>query len=97
MVIVAKVSFPRSYLNQAVAVYTGLPTLPLGIRLYGPFFRPDSDRVNAVAVYQLGAFDHALALKLIRERYRSFDDIPDFTKEIQEWHEFREMLAAWFN
>ena len=97
MVIVAKVSFPRSHLNQAVSVYMGLPKLPSGFRLSGPFFRPDSEMVHAVTVYHLEADSLPEALKLIRDRYRGFRGIPGFTKDIQEWHEFREMLAAWFN
>jgi hypothetical protein len=97
MVIVAKVSFPRSQLNQAVAVYMGLPPVPSGVRLSGPFFRPDSETVHAVAVYHLESDSQPEILALVRDRYRGFKGIPGFTKDIQEWHEFREMLAAWFN
>lgn len=97
MVIVAKVSFPRLHLNQAVAVYTGLPAVPAGVTLSGPFFRPDSQMVHAVAVYHLDQESQDGALALIRDRYRSFKEVPGFTKDIQEWQEYREMLAAWFN
>ncbi len=98
MVILAKISFPRSHLNQAVSVYMGLPPVPPGISLSGPFFRPDSEMIHAIAVYHLeDANSHPESLALIRNRYRGFRDIPGFTKDIQEWHEFREMLAAWFN
>jgi len=97
MVIVAKVSFPRNQLNQAVSVYMGLPPVPPGVRLSGPFFRPDAEMVHAVAVYHLEPGSQPETLALIRDRYRGFKGIPGFSKDIQEWQEFREMLAAWFN
>ena len=74
-----------------------LPPLPAVIKLSGPFFRPDADMVHAVAVYRLEAEGQEEALSLIRERYWGFKGIPGFSEDIQEWHEFREMLAAWFN
>lgn len=97
MVVVARVSFPRRHLNQAVSVYTGLPQLPAGIRLSGPYFRPEADRVHAVTVYHLSAESQPDALDLVHARYRNFQDIPGFEKEIEPWQEYREMLAAWFN
>jgi hypothetical protein len=97
MVIVAKVSFPRRHLNQAVTVYTGLPPLPAGVTLSGPYFRPDADLVHAVSVYHFAFESQADALQLVNKRYRGFQDIPGFAKEIEAWHEYREMLAAWFN
>jgi hypothetical protein len=97
MVIVAKISFPRQHLNRAVAVYTGLPPVPAGIKLSGPYFHPEANLVHAVAIYHLAEESQADGLRLIRDRYQRFQDIPDFVEEILEWHEYWEMLAAWFN
>lgn len=95
MVIIATVHFPRLHLNQAVAAYTGLPMLPPEIQRNGPFLRTAEGRVNAVTLYTAQEEAAADLLPKIRERYQCFADIPDFNYEIQEWREFRELLADW--
>ncbi|NTV14740.1 MAG: hypothetical protein HGA96_12550 [Desulfobulbaceae bacterium] len=95
MVIVAQVSFPRSHLTQAVTTYTGLPQLPLGVIKNGPFFRTSDVTVFAFTFYNLPDDDTVGHLDMLRVRFQSFSVIPEFHCELQEWQEFREMLAAW--
>jgi len=95
MVIIAKASFPRRYLNQAVAAYTGLQPLPPEIVRTGPFFRTTTDIIQAIGIYNLPESAGQETLALLQERYRGFYAIPGFTLDIQEWREFREMLADW--
>lgn len=95
MVIIAKVHFPRRHLNLAVAAYTGLPQLPPEVLRSGPFLRSAEGIVNAITVYTSQEGAAADLLAKIRERYQCFATIPDFHNDIQEWREFRELLADW--
>lgn len=95
MVVVARISFPRRHLNQAVAVYTGLPPLPPWIVKNGPFLQAGGDTVQVLAIYDIRQEAVAEALAELRERYSCFTAIPDFVCDIQAWREFREILASW--
>lgn len=95
MVIIARVHFPRCHINQAATAYTGLPALPPEIQRSGPFFRTDGDRVNAITIYSVPEGAAPDQLSGLRERYRPFAAIPDFSCDIHEWRDFRETLADW--
>lgn len=95
MVVIAKISFPRCHLNQAVAVYTGLPPVPPGVLRNGPFFQLGSDQVHAITIFTLPDEFPPETLTLLRERTQAFAAIPDFSCDIQEWREFREFLSGW--
>lgn len=95
MVVVARVSFPRRHLNQAVTAYTGLPPMPTGVVLNGPFFQTDADTVQALTVYNLPEDLGEEILPRLRERYSCFATIPGFSCDLQVWREFREFLAEW--
>lgn len=95
MIIIAKVHFPRRHLNQAVTAYTGLPELPPEVLRSGPFFRAVEGTVHALTMYNLPKGEPEEALSTLRERYRCFAAIPEFSCDIQEWREFRESLANW--
>lgn len=94
MVVIARASFPRRHLNQAVAAYTGLPPLAPEVTKHGPFFQPQEERIEAITCYSLAGHSPA-ALDSLRERYQSFAAIPGFVCDLQEWREFREFLAPW--
>ncbi len=95
MVAIAKVSFPRCHLNQAVAAYTGLPPVPPGVVRNGPFFQISEELVHAITIYTLPeGFTDATTL-LLQGRYQVFATIPGFSCDLQEWREYREFLAGW--
>lgn len=95
MVVVARISFPRRHLNQAVTAYTGLPPLPAMIVKNGPYFQPGGATVQALTVYNLPENLGAEILPTLRERYSGFAAIPDFSCDLQAWREFREFLSDW--
>lgn len=95
MVVIARISFPRRHLNQAVAAYTGLPPLPPGIVKSGPFLQAGGDTVQVLAIYDIRPEAMEDVFSELRERYRCFAAIPDFVCDIQAWREFRELLASW--
>jgi len=88
MIIVAQVSFPRESVNQAVKVYVGLEGLPGDVEKTGPFFKAGSNRIRAITLYHLDRTDDNECLDLIDERYRAFDGVPGFTKNIERWYSF---------
>ncbi|HSH13701.1 MAG TPA: hypothetical protein VLA15_08125, partial [Desulfurivibrionaceae bacterium] len=75
--------------------YTGLPHVPPEILRNGPFLRSKDGMVNAITVYTSHEGAAADLLTKIRKRYQGFAAIPDFHYDIQEWREFRELLAGW--
>lgn len=95
MVIVARVSFPRRHVNEAVTIYTGLPPLPPGITKNGPFFQAGGESVHVLTFYDVRSEEAAEALAELRKRYRRFEAIPDLNCDFQGWREYREFLAGW--
>jgi len=95
MVIIARITFPRRHLNQAVTAYTGLPPVPPGVVRNGPFFQLAEELVHAITIFTLPDGSPAETVSKLRERTRAFAAIPDSSCDIQEWREYREFLAGW--
>ena len=95
MVIVARISFPRRHLNQAVAVYTGLPPLPPGVIKNGPFFQLSKELINAITIFTLPNEGTTAAANILQNRYQAFAAILDFSCDVQEWREFKEFINSW--
>jgi len=95
MVLIARVSFPRRHLNQAVTTYTGLPPVPTGVIRTGPFFQVGAEQVHAITIFTLPDEYTEETLIVLKERSFAFAAIPDFSCDFQEWREFREFLAGW--
>ncbi len=88
IIIVAQVSFPRESLNQAVKAYVGLEDLPAGIDRTGPYFKTESGQVRAITFYRFSPTDQGECLEFVEGRYKSFDGIAGFSRNIDRWQSF---------
>ena len=92
MIIVARISFPKKCLSQAVKAYTSLKILPVDIERGGPYFKTDGGQVEAITYYRFSPEGPTDPLKYIEERYEPFEAIKGFSGEIARWQSFDEAI-----
>jgi hypothetical protein len=94
MLLMVKVSFPRSSLKQAAKAYTEMPKLPATVSRRGPFFHlDDKGSIHGLSIFTFK--DTAIThneRQFIEKRLRVFSDVPEFTYTIEDWLDMQEAL-----
>ena len=93
MIIVARVSFPKKNLSQAVKAYTSLKLLPVDIERGGPYFKTNEGEIEAITYYRFLPEAPSDPLKYVKERYESFETIKGFSGEIARWQSIDEAIT----
>ncbi len=99
MVIIAQVTFPRDYLKKTVEILMDLEPLPDSIEMFGPFFRTGGDeKIYAITYYNIDDFNGPSdPMFIIKERYLSFANVPNFVFEVHYWRTVDDSLSSWIS
>ena len=94
MILIARASFPRSSLKQAIQIFSQLPKLPATVKRFGPFFSiDDQGNFHYIAFFKFSepqiSFEEK---KFLQKRFEVFADVPGFTSSIDNWMSMEETL-----
>ena len=97
IIIVARVSFSKKSLAEAVQAYILIKDLPVDIEKIGPFFKTESSQVLAITLYKFSKGEVGECLELVRKRYRSFAGVAGFSVDIGRWTSFESAIGRYLN
>jgi hypothetical protein len=94
MILIARASFPRSSLKEAIKIFTGLPKLPATVKRHGPFFSIDAKgNIHYISFFKFTeqqiSFEEK---KFIQKRLDAFAGVAGFTCSIESWLNMEEIL-----
>ncbi|MEW6520592.1 MAG: hypothetical protein AB1461_14380 [Thermodesulfobacteriota bacterium] len=94
MILIARASFPRSSLKEAIRIFSQLPKLPATVKRFGPFFSiDDQGKFHYLSFFKFSepqiTFEEK---KFIQKRFDHFAGVPGFTSSLDSWMSMEETL-----
>ncbi|MBU4260253.1 MAG: hypothetical protein KKC76_00040 [Proteobacteria bacterium] len=94
MILIARASFPRSSLKEAIKIFSQLPKLPATVKRSGPFFPiDDKGNFNYISFFKFNEQQITVEQKkFLQKRFDVFAGVPGFTSSIENWMSMEETL-----